>query len=54
MQRRALLKGLAVGIPTTAGAAAAASTAYLRDTGREIRDEGLAVLSLGLDISALF
>ena len=33
MQRRAVLKGLLAGMPVAAGAAAAASAAYVRDKG---------------------
>lgn len=39
MQRRALLKGLAVIVPT-AGGAAAASAAYIRTKGGGLKDKG--------------
>lgn len=35
MQRRAMLKGLLVGVPVAAGAATAASMAYVKDKGSE-------------------
>lgn len=35
MQRRAILKGLLVGVPVAAGAATAASMAYVKDKGSE-------------------
>ena len=38
MQRRAVLKGLLAGMPVAAGAAAAASTAYIKDKGTATRD----------------
>ena len=37
MQRRAMLKSLLVGVPLAAGAAATASTAYIRETGNKTR-----------------
>lgn len=38
MQRRAMLKGLLVGVPAAAGAATAASFAYVKDKGSETFD----------------
>lgn len=35
MQRREILKGLLVGMPVAAGAAAVASASYVKDKGRE-------------------
>lgn len=35
MQRRAMLKGLLVGVPVAAGAATAASVAFVKDKGSE-------------------
>lgn len=35
MQRRAMLKGLLVSMPVAAGAAAAASAAYVKDKGQD-------------------
>lgn len=35
MQRRAMLKGLLVGMPIAAGSAAIASASYVKDKGRE-------------------
>ena len=37
MQRRELLKGLAIGLPSAAGAAAVASAAFIRDKGSEAK-----------------
>lgn len=38
MQRRAMLKGLLAGMPVAAGAAAAASAAYVKDKGTSTLD----------------
>jgi hypothetical protein len=38
MQRRAVLKGLVAGMPVAAGAAAAASAAYVKDKGTATLD----------------
>lgn len=38
MQRRAMLKGLLVGVPIAAGAATAASVAYVKEKSSETRD----------------
>ena len=40
MERRAMLKGLLVSMPVVAGAAAAASAAYVKDSASYVKDKG--------------